>query len=193
MFDTSDTIVAISSPPGPGLRGIVRLSGPRAIELAEAVFASDSGVALSAVAERTRIGGRVRVVDTRLPAASYVFRKPHSYTRDDLVELHLLGAPGVLALLLDQLVAAGARRAEAGEFTARAFLSGALDLSAAQGVAATISAQSDDQLHAARRLLDGDLAPLARSAREELADLLALVEGSLDFADEPIEFITPAE
>src|SRR5262249_14272531 len=87
----------------------------------------------------------------------------------------------------------GARRAEAGEFTARAFLSGALDLSAAQGVAATISAQSDEQLHAARRLLDGDLAVLARSAREELADLLALVEGSLGFADEPLEFSTPVD
>lgn len=189
MFDIGDTIVAVSSPPGAAARGILRLSGPRAVELAEGVFTPDACI----LTVRTRISGTVDVVCTRLPAAAFVFLKPESYTREDLVELHLMGAPGVLTLLLDRLVAGGARRAEAGEFTARAFVAGGLDLSAAQGVSATIAAQSDAQLHAARRMLEGDLSDLARTTREELGELLALVEGSLDFADEPIEFITAAE
>jgi len=192
MFNIGDTIVAVSSPPGGAARGIVRLSGPLAIELAAGVFAPDGGGLATATA-RTRISGTVDIAGTRLPAVAFVFRKPESYTRDDLVELHLMAAPGVLALLLDRLVAAGARRAEGGEFTARAFLAGELDLSAAQGVSATIAAQSDSQLQAARRMLEGELSALATAAREELGALLALVEGSLDFADEPIEFVTAAE
>lgn len=96
-------------------------------------------------------------------------------------------------MLLDAALTHGARRAEPGEFTARAFLAGAMDLSQVHGIAGMIAARSDLQLKAAARLLDGALSRVASSAREELAELLSLVEGALDFADEPIEFITPGE
>lgn len=190
MFDTGDTIAAVSSPPGPAQRGIVRVAGPDALRIAANCFVAADGQPLALQPAWSRIPGSVRLGQTPLPAVACVFRKPRSYTRSDLVELHLLGSPGVLALLLDDLVAAGARRAGPGEFTARAFVAGGLDLVEAQAVAALIFAQSDAELSAARRLLSGDLSIVAAAAREELADLLSLVEGALDFADEPIDFIT---
>lgn len=185
-----DTIVAISSPPGPAARGIVRLSGPDAHRLTAAVFDAPQNVwpplTLPAV-----VDGRLRLESGSLPAAAWMFAAPRSYTRQDMVELHTLGSPGVLGLIVEALISAGTRRAEAGEFTARAYLNGALDLAQVHGVAAVISAQSEGQRRAAARLLEGSLSRTAHAAREELADLLSLVEGALDFADEPIEFITP--
>ncbi|MFQ5429445.1 MAG: tRNA modification GTPase [Phycisphaerae bacterium] len=145
------------------------------------------------VAAPAYLEGHVMIGRSELPAALYLFRQPRSYTRQDVVEFHLLGAPAVLGLLTEACIARGARRAEPGEFTARAFLSGALDLSQVHGIAGVIAARSDLQLQAAERLLHGDLSETAGRAREMLADLLSLVEGTLDFADEPIEFITPAE
>ncbi|MFO0972627.1 MAG: GTPase [Phycisphaerae bacterium] len=197
MFDTADTIVAVSSPAPPAPRGIVRLSGPRAVALAAEVFRLDAGptrdASLDAAPAWRRLVGHVRVAGTDLPASAILFRRPRSYTRDDLVELHLCGAPGVLALLLDALVEAGARLAGPGEFTARAYLAGALDWEAAQAVAALIAARTDEQLAAAHRAGSARVAGVAAAARESLLDLLSLVEGALDFADEPIEFITPGE
>lgn len=192
-MNLDDTIVAISSPPGPGYRGIVRISGPQALQIAQTVFATDDGRELSTITENIRLSGMVRIDQSRLPASAILFRAPRSYTRQDLVELHLLGAPIILSLITESCFTAGARHAEPGEFTARAFLAGALDLSQVHGIAGMIAARSDMQLQAAARLLHGHLARTAGQAREELADLLSLVEGALDFADEPIEFITPDE
>ena len=122
-----------------------------------------------------------------------VFHAPKSYTRQDMVELHTLGAATILGMIVDACLQAGARRANAGEFTARAFLAGAMGADQIQGVAAMISARSDSELAAAQRLLRGSLSTLAVSARDELAELLSLIEGAIDFADEPIDFITPWE
>ena len=107
--------------------------------------------------------------------------------------MHLLGAPTLLGMLVEACLAVGARRAEPGEFTARAFLAGAFDLSQVHGIAGMVAARSDMQLQAAERLLHGALSETALRARETLGDLLSLVEGALDFADEPIEFISPAD
>ena len=192
-MNLEDTIVAISSPRGSSVRGIVRLSGPESVRIAADLFSSAAGDDLRAVVENRYIEGRVSVGPGRLPGAVYLFRAPRSYTRQDVVELHLLGSPGVLALLVEACLAAGARRAEPGEFTARAFLAGAFDLSQVHGIAGMIAARSDHQLRAAERLLHGALSATAEQAREELADLLSLVEGALDFADEPIEFISASE
>jgi tRNA modification GTPase len=192
-MNLDDTIVAISSPRGSAARGIVRLSGPQAVAIAAGMFSPSGGEELEAVAENRYLEGQVSVGPGRLPGAVYLFRGPRSYTRQDVVEVHLLGAPGVLAMLVEGCLAAGARRAEPGEFTARAFLAGAFDLSQVHGIAGMIAARSDHQLRAAYRLLHGALARTAEQAREELADLLSLVEGALDFADEPIEFISAGE
>jgi tRNA modification GTPase len=202
-MNLDDTIVAISSPPGAAPRGIVRLSGSAAFSIASALFTSADGepcgTGILPVAgdtgetpePRIWLRGRLALDGIELPAAVYVFRAPHSYTRQDIVEFHLLGAPGVLALLVESCLAAGARRAEPGEFTARAYLAGAFDLSQVHAIAGMIAARSDHQLQAAERLLHGALGRIAATARDDLADLIALVEAALDFADEPIEFIAP--
>ncbi|NLX20673.1 MAG: tRNA modification GTPase [Phycisphaerae bacterium] len=190
-----DTIVAVSTGGGASVRGIIRLSGPRSFELADRVYAcSDAGGPLAARGGYCRVMGRVTVGDAgSLPAEAYLFRSPASYTRQDVVELHTVGSPAVLSMLLDQLLGDGARLAEPGEFTARAFLGGALDLTRAEGVAALIHARSDTQLRAAQALLQGGLSRRSMAGRERLADLLALIEAEIDFAEEPIQFVTLAD
>ncbi len=191
-MDLDDTIVAVSSPPGASARGIVRLSGPSAFELAGNLFHSSSNTHQPPTTA-VRISGSLALDNYDLPAFACYFPKPRSYTRQDMVELHLLGSPTLLGMIVERLLEHGARRAEPGEFTARAFLAGAMDASQVHGVAGLIAARSDRQLRAAERLLHGSLSQTANVARESLADLLSLVEGAMDFADEPIEFITPTQ
>ncbi len=186
-----DTIVAISSPPGSGVRGVLRLSGPQAFELASTVFTPADGSNITDARGHQRLCGSLRIAeDATLPAEAYTFRAPASYTRQDLVELHAIGSPPVLAILLERLTAGGARIAEPGEFTGRAYLSGAMDLTRVEGVAAMIHAQTDAQMRASEALLHGALSRRTHAMRDELADLLALIEAEIDFAEEPIEFIS---
>jgi|CXWL01.1.fsa_nt_gi tRNA modification GTPase len=192
-MNVEDTIVAVSSPPGSALRGIVRLSGCDSFRIAESVFKVDPDDGWQADRTNRCVRGAVRVAGADLPGMMLVFHAPKSYTRQDMVELHTLGAATILGMILEACLQAGARRANAGEFTARAFLAGAMGADQVQGVAAIISARTDSELEAAQRLLRGSLSTLAVSAREELAELLSLIEGAIDFADEPIDFITPRE
>ena len=113
-------------------------------------------------------------------------RGPRSATGEDTVELHLPGNPILAKMVVDALLAGGASAAEAGAFTARAFFNGKLDLAAAEGVAAVISAQNEQQLIAARQLTDGELSRRLRPITEQLASTLALVETGLDFSEEDI-------
>ena len=138
MFLKDDTIAAISSAAGPGARAIVRVSGPDALALAGRVFTPEPRTGpLDAVGGFRCADGLVALaqVGIEVPARAYVFRAPRSYTRQDVVELHIPGSPAVAGALLDALIAAGARQAGPGEFTARAFFSGRIDLSAAEAVA----------------------------------------------------------
>lgn len=188
-----DTIVAVSSPPGIGIRGIIRLSGREAFALAADVFDRADGESLTAAGGHRRWPGRVRFSPgAAVPAEAYTFRAPASYTRQDVVELHTVGSPPVLASLLDRLTDLGARMAEPGEFTRRAYLAGAMDLTRVEGVAAMIHARTDSQLRASAALLHGRLSRRSTELREELADLLALIEAQIDFAEEPIEFVSAA-
>jgi tRNA modification GTPase len=176
---TDDTIVALASAPGPSPRAIVRLSGPDASQ-------SLSTEAAPAGAHRRLL--RVGTLD--ICVWLLVFRAPRSSTGQDVYEVHLPGNPCLVGRLLEQCIARGARAAEPGEFTARAFLNDRLDLTAAEGVAATIDASSRSELNAAHRLLSGELASRLRPIREALADLLALVEAGIDFTDQDIAFIS---
>lgn len=195
MFDlTEDTIVAVSSAPGHSPRGILRLSGPRAREIAAGLFAASDGRGVESAGGFTRLTGRVFLDQLRaVPAECYVFRSPRSYTRQDCVELHTAGSPPLLAMLTDLAVAAGARPAGPGEFTARAYLAGAMDLTQVEAVAALIRARSDAELRASARLKRGDLAQRLAGLAGRLTDLVSLVEADIDFAEEPIDFIAPAE
>lgn len=183
-----ETIVAISSAPGRAAVGIVRLSGPRAYEYLESIAQFPEGIELPA---RTR--GEIIIDGAAFPAVFYLFRAPRSYTRQDLVEIHTIGAPPILQMVCDKLIWAGAIAAQPGEFTARAYFNGAMDLAAAEGVAQLIRAQSDTQLRAARRMMDGAWSVRLSALRDALGELLALVEAGIDFAEEPIEFISPKE
>jgi tRNA modification GTPase len=185
MF-ADDTIAAISSAAGPAARMIVRISGCAALSVAASLEISPSD-GPSARREILRFSG------ISCPAWVYQFISPRSYTGEDLVELHIPGNPLLARMLLDWLVARGARQAEPGEFTARAYFHGKLDLLQAEGVAATISAQSDQQLAVARQLMAGELANRLRPAMEMLAESLALVEAGIDFSEERMEFISSAQ
>ena len=191
MFTTDDTIVAISSAAGGAARSIVRLSGPDALRLAGSVFSEPLGelggfrLAGGAVA----VGGPHPI---RAPARAYVFRAPRSYTRQDVAELHVPGAV-IASAVHAAMVDGGARPAEAGEFTARAFFNGRLDLAQAEAVADVVDAEADAQLRSAVGIMDGALGRLCRPAAGALTDALAITEASIDFSDQDIELAGPAE
>lgn len=192
MFDRlDDTIVAISSPAGCGVRGIVRLSGPSAFELADRVFVAEDGLPLEKRGGFSRTMGRIDSEDGfSIQAEAYLFRHPRSYTRQNLVELHTHGSTVVLAMLQETLIEFGARPADPGEFTARAFFSGALDLTEVEGVAAMIHSNNDAQLRASEALLHGKLSIETTRIRDGLAELLSLLEAEIDFTEEPIDFVS---
>lgn len=181
-----DTIVAISSAAGAAARMIVRASGPEAASLAGALGVW-SGEASTASRQSLQFGG------VCVPAWIYFFPAPHSYTGEDLVEFHIPGNPILAKILLDELLRLGGRAAEPGEFTARAYFNGKMDLTAAEGVAATIAATGAQELAAARQLLAGELARRLAPALELLADTLALVEVAIDFSEEDVTFLSAAD
>ncbi|HUT58427.1 MAG TPA: GTPase [Phycisphaerae bacterium] len=194
MFATEDTIVATSTAAGSSARAIVRLSGPLAVELARTVFASN-GTPLVGLGGFRAVDGRVRVASAGIeaPAQAYVFRAPRSYTRQDVVELHVPGAAALAAALNEALVDAGARAAGPGEFTARAFLAGRIDLSRAQAVADLISAADDAQRRSAMSVLGGQVHRLCGQAASRAAEVLASVEASIDLGDEDIALASPRQ
>ncbi|MFO0967006.1 MAG: tRNA uridine-5-carboxymethylaminomethyl(34) synthesis GTPase MnmE [Gemmataceae bacterium] len=182
MLDPKDTIVALATAPGPGGRAIIRLSGKNAIPITR-------GFGIEADATRALIAGAVLLPDVwaPLPCDAYVFPAPRSYTGEDVVELHTLGSPPLVDRLLHACLAAGARLAQPGEFTLRAFRAGKLDLTRAEAVLAVIDAESRDELKQALGQLAGGMATPLQTLRDDLLDLLADVEAELDFADEEID------
>jgi tRNA modification GTPase len=186
--DPQDTIVALSSAPGPGGRAVVRLSGERALAVAATVFASPEAVDPS---RRGLYQGDVRLpgVAALLPAELYFWPAPRTYTGQAVAELHLLSCPPLVNLLVGQLLNAGARAALPGEFTLRAFLAGKLDLTRAEAVLGVIEAGSRDELKQALAQLAGGVTWPLQALREDLLDLLAEVEAGLDFSEEDLDFI----
>ena len=183
----ADTIAAISSSAAaPGARMIVRTSGRDARRIATHLCDD-----LPAPGEARRTS--CSFAGIRVPAWVYFFAAPHSYTGEDLVEFHIPDNPLLARMLLDDLIAAGARHAEPGEFTARAYFSGRIDLTEAEGVAATIAAHGEAELRAARQLLAGELSNRLRAPVDLLADTLALVEAGIDFSDEDVSFLAADE
>jgi tRNA modification GTPase len=183
-----DTIVALSSASGPGMRAIVRLSGSRAFAIARAVYHADTEIRAD---ERRRYDGRLRLpgLHSPLPADLYVVPAPQTYTGQDLVEIHTISSPPLVELLIATLLTAGARAAGPGEFTLRAFLAGKLDLSRAEAVLGVIEATDRDQLKQSLVQLAGGITRPLDGLREDLLNLLADVEAGLDFADEDISFV----
>jgi tRNA modification GTPase len=186
-----DTIVAVSSAPGPGARAVVRVGGPGARAVVGRVFTP----AAPDAAPRHLVPGHLTLsgVHSPVPADLYVFAGPRSYTGQDVAELHTVGSPPLVERLAADLLAAGARPARPGEFTLRAFLAGKLDLPRAEAVHAVVAAGTDADLTAALAQLGGGVTQPLHAVRDDLLNLLADLEAALDFADEEIEFVGKAD
>jgi tRNA modification GTPase len=190
VFAPDDTIVAVATPPGRGAIGVVRLSGPRAHQILQQV--TPGGTAAPRVARVSR----VLVVDaagreTQDDAVSLRFEAPHSYTGEDVAEISAHGNPLLLEGIVRAAMRAGARLAEPGEFTLRAFLNGKRDLPQAEAVADLIDAATPAQARAAADQLHGTLTARIAAIDTALFDLLARLEASLDFPDEGYHFVDP--
>ena len=192
MSNQTETIAAIATPAGPGAIGILRLSGPRAAEIAAAVFRPLGEGGLLERPARTLVYGDLldregEVIDRVLCTYS---RGPASYTGEDTAELHCHGSPMVLALGLEALFAQGARQAGPGEFTQRAFLSGRMDLAQAEAVADLLDAQSREGARQAAGQLSGALSRKIQAIYSALVDVMAHFHAVLDYPDEDIDPFT---
>ena len=186
--DLDDTIVALASASGPGARAILRLSGKAAAKIARTIMpAFEREPALGRQWRQVTIV--LPGVHASLPADVYFWPAPKTYTGQDLVEIHTISSPPLVQLLIAQCLNAGARAAQPGEFTMRAFLAGKLDLTRAEAVLGVIDATSRDQLREALAQLAGGLAQPLHALRDDLLNLLADVEAGLDFAEEDIQFV----
>jgi tRNA modification GTPase len=190
-----ETIVAISTPPGRGGIGIVRLSGPEAVRVAGGL------VRMANPPEHAQVR-RARVIDPNDPAATIddalltVFLAPHSYTGETLVEIAAHGSPVVLEAMVRGALAMGARLAHAGEFTQRAFFSGRLDLTQAEAVHDLIAAQTLDQARVAAQQMGGAISQRVTPAKSALLHLIALLEAGMDFASgelDDVDIVPPAQ
>jgi tRNA modification GTPase len=190
MRSAQDTIAAIATPVGESGIGVVRLSGPSALAAAQALFQSSKSVDLTASPSHRCYVGYLQLEGRRIDQAVVtLFRAPHSYTGDDIVEISAHGSPFILNQILDACVKAGARLAGPGEFTERAFLAGKIDLTQAEAVADLIRAKTDRAHAAALAQLEGRLAKKVCALRDRLLPLLAHVEVGLDHSDEDHDFL----
>jgi tRNA modification GTPase len=183
-----DCIVALATAAGPGARAIVRLSGRSARSVAASVF---TAIPDERPAKRTLFHGVLCIpgAHSLLPADLYLSLGPRTYTGQDTAELHFVSCPALIDALIAALLNAGARAAQPGEFTLRAFLNGKKDLPRAEAVLAVTESGSADELeHALAQLAGGVTRPLD-GLREDLLDLLADVEAGLDFTDDDIQFV----
>ena len=182
-----DTIVALATPPGIGAIGVIRLSGPQAIQIVDAVF---HGKKLSEQASHTIHFGTIRdeqklILDEVLVS---LFVEPRSYTGENVVEISCHGSNYIIQELIRLFIRSGARAAQPGEFTLRAFLNGQMDLSQAEAVADLIAASSEAAQQVAINQLRGGISTEIKKLRQELIDFASLIELELDFGEEDVEF-----
>jgi tRNA modification GTPase len=192
---STDTIAAISTPPGRGGIGIVRLSGPDAASIGSQLVRlrhplEHAHARLADVLDDIECGTASSRVDEALVTW---FAAPNSYTAEDVVEIAAHGSPVVLELLLKRALVLGARLAEPGEFTQRAFLAGRLDLTQAEAVRDLIEAQTLTQARQAARQMGGALSRRVAPAKHALVELIALLEAGIDFAEDDLDVTSQAE
>lgn len=186
MTDSS-TIAAISTGSAPGGIGIIRISGPHAVDIAERVFSPADGSSLSSLAGyRAKYGSVIIDGAPGDNGVALVFRAPKSYTGEDVVEISVHGGLLVVQKTLQAVFAAGAAPAGAGEFTKRAFLNGKMDLTQAESVAGMISAQGEQAMKSSYNALQGALSRKINGVLQRLLDLSALMAAWVDYPDEEI-------
>lgn len=186
-----DTIVALATPPGIGAIGVIRLSGPAAIQIANNLFPSRD---LEAQATHTLHVGLIRDEGVAIDEVVVsLFKNPRSYTGEDVVEISCHGSAYVQQQVLQACIRNGARMARAGEFTQRAFLNGKLDLTQAEAVADLIAANSSASQRTALHNVRGGFSEVLKELREQLIRFAALIELELDFSEEDVEFADRAQ
>jgi tRNA modification GTPase len=189
-YTKNDTICALSTPPGIGAIAIVRLSGPDSISISTRYFKSrKANFTVSLFESHTAHFGHFATENEVIDEVVLtVFRNPHSYTGDDIVEISCHGSTYIQQRILEILIDAGARMARQGEFTLRAFLNGKLDLSQAEAVADLISSRSKVAHDLALSQMRGGFSQKIKDMRSQLLDLASLLELELDFSEEDVEF-----
>jgi tRNA modification GTPase len=188
--NTTDTIVAISTPPGRGGIGIVRLSGPASRAIAEPLLKLRHPLAPAQARFAEILDNTGETLDE---AVVTYFAAPNSYTSEDIVEIAAHGSPVLLDHLVRQCIAGGARLAEPGEFTQRAFLSGRLDLTQAEAVHDLIEATTLHQARIAAQQLRGSLSRQITPIKQQLIALIATLEAGIDFAEDDIDLLPQSE
>lgn len=184
---SSEIIVALSTPPGQGAIGVIRLAGPGCIALVDEFF---KGRNLTKVEGNTVHYGKVVSEDDRVvdECVATVFRAPKSYTKEDIVEISCHGSPYIIEQIINLCLRKGARMANRGEFTMRAFLNGQMDLSQAEAVADLIASENEGSHELAMKQMRGGFSDQIKELRQELIDFAALIELELDFGEEDVEF-----
>jgi tRNA modification GTPase len=194
VFSTADTIVATATPQGRGGIGVVRISGARALEIAGGVLARTRPLEPRlATFTRTRLAPQHEAPPIVDEVVATFFPLPHSYTGEDVVEISAHGSPVILSAIVLAATGAGARLAQPGEFTLRAFLNGKLNLVQAEAVGDLVEAATPLQVRLAFDQLQGTLTRRIAEIDEELFDLIARLEASLDFPDEGFHFVERGE
>jgi len=186
-----DTIVAIATPPGRGGIGVVRIAGPEALTIAGWMLRVKHELS----AGRAVFGEIIEpATSERIDEAVVTFfAKPHSYTADDVVEISAHGSPVVLRHIVELATARGARLAEPGEFTMRAFLNGRIDLTQAEAVRDLIESQTLYQAKVAAQQLEGALSRRLQPIKKRLVELVAVMEAGIDFAEDDVAVLPPKE
>lgn len=186
MIQSEDTICALSTPSGSGAIGIIRLSGNRSIEIVQSIF---KGKDLKKQKGQTLHFGEIIKGDETLDEVLLnLFKAPHSYTGEDVVEISCHGSPYIINQLLELLLEKGARLANPGEYTQRAFFNGKMDLTQAEAVADLIASESKAAHDVALNQMRGGFSEKIRELREELIHFTSMIELELDFAEEDVEF-----
>ena len=189
-----DTIAAIATAPGEGGIGIIRISGSNSLPVAEEIFKSVSGKKISEYNLRTLIYGNIFDGEKRIDEVLVAYMKgPNSYTGEDVIEINCHGGFISVKKILELILTKDVRLAEAGEFTKRAFLNGRIDLSQAEAVIDVIKSKTDKAQEVAKNHLEGALAKKIRSLRNNVTEVLAQLEVSIDFSDEDVEDVTYKE
>ncbi|OQZ00732.1 MAG: tRNA uridine-5-carboxymethylaminomethyl(34) synthesis GTPase MnmE [Candidatus Brocadia sp. UTAMX2] len=196
-----DTIVAVSTPAGRSFHAIIRISGPEAIPCVRSIFIPATNIEWKDIPSYSSLKGFIcsSKEQVSIPVFLYLMKKPFSYTKEDVVEIHTTGSPPLLEILLDTLLSEkiqahrSIRLSQPGEFTKRAFLHGRIDLAQAEATMRIIRAQTDLELAAAVEQLTGNVSRQIRQIQDKIVSLLAQIEAAIDFSDQDIELIPAAE
>jgi tRNA modification GTPase len=184
-----DTITALATPPGEGGIGVIRLSGSESLKIAEKLFVNSKRQSQNQFQDRYLNYGYILDEDQNIvdEVLLVYMKSPRTYTREDIVEIHCHGGMIPVQKILDLLIKHGARHAQPGEFTKRAFLNGRIDLAQAEGVMDLISSKTEQAASASLKQMEGFLSKEIKAVRDDMLDVLARIEVTVDYPEEDIE------